>query len=71
VQAQGMLFDIMPDHKREIDDLNYLLRDALWSSQNSAPEAGAYVRRAARAFWLNNVRVRIFVSGMSVCSSLR
>src|SRR6478672_7186380 len=53
VQAQGMLFDIMPDHKREIDDLHYLLCDALWSSQNSAPEAGAYVRRAAHALWLN------------------
>jgi hypothetical protein len=66
-----MLFDVMPDHNREIDDLNYLSRDALWSSQNSAPEAGAHVRRAVRTLWLNNVRVRIFVSGMSVCSSLR
>jgi len=32
-----MLFDIMPDHNREIDDLIFLLRNALWSSQNSAP----------------------------------
>jgi hypothetical protein len=65
-----MLFDIMPDHNRETDDLNYLSRDALWSNQNSAPGAGAYVRRAVYALRLNNVRVRIVVSGMSVCSSL-
>jgi hypothetical protein len=38
VQTQGMLFDIMPVHNREIDGLEYLLRDALWSSQNSAPD---------------------------------
>jgi len=53
-KAQGMLFDIMPVHNREIDDLEYLLRDALWSSQNSAPECGAYVRHAVRALWLMN-----------------
>jgi hypothetical protein len=27
----------MPDHNREIDDRVYLLRNALWSRQNSAP----------------------------------
>jgi len=32
-----MLFDIMPDHNREIDDLDFVLRNALWSSQNSTP----------------------------------
>ncbi|MDQ2998809.1 MAG: hypothetical protein M3R61_17395 [Chloroflexota bacterium] len=49
-----MLFDIMPVHNRENDDLEYLLRDALWSSQNIAPECGAYIRHAARALWLND-----------------
>jgi len=33
--AQGMLFDIMPVHNREIDGLEYLLRDALWSSKTA------------------------------------
>jgi hypothetical protein len=31
-----MLFDTMPDHNRENDDLVNLLRNALWNSQNSA-----------------------------------
>ena len=38
VPTQGALFDIMPDHYREIDHLDYMLRNALWSSQNSAPK---------------------------------
>jgi hypothetical protein len=33
-----MLFDIMSEHNREVDDLDYLLRDALWSSSDTAPE---------------------------------
>jgi hypothetical protein len=32
-----MLFDIMPVHNREIDDLEYLLCDALWSSKTARP----------------------------------
>ena len=38
VPTQGTLFDIMPDHNREIDHLDYMLCNALWSSQNSAPK---------------------------------
>jgi hypothetical protein len=37
-QAQGMLFDITSDYNREAAELDYLLRDALWSSQNSVPD---------------------------------
>jgi hypothetical protein len=33
-----MPFDIMSDHNREVDDLDYLLRDALWSSHDAAPD---------------------------------
>ena len=43
-----MLFDIMSDHNREVDDLDYLLRDALWSSRGAAPDP-ARVLAALRA----------------------
>jgi hypothetical protein len=43
-----MLFDIMSDHDREVDDLDYLLRDALWSSRDAAPDP-ARVLAALRA----------------------
>jgi hypothetical protein len=33
-----MLFDTMSDHNREVDDLDYLLRDALSSSRDAAPD---------------------------------
>jgi hypothetical protein len=38
VQTQGLLFDIMPDHNRQVDDLDCMLHDAMWSSQDSAPD---------------------------------
>jgi hypothetical protein len=28
----------MPNHNREVDDLDIILHDALWSDQNSAPD---------------------------------
>jgi hypothetical protein len=57
-----LLFDIMPDLTREVDDLDYLLRGALWSSHNSAPDPARVFaalrtrivaeQRPVRASWL-------------------
>jgi hypothetical protein len=33
------LIPMLSDHSREADDLDYLLRDALWSSSNVAPDS--------------------------------
>lgn len=50
------------DHIREADDLDYLLRDALWSSRDSAPDPARVLaslhtriraeRRPTRVSWL-------------------
>jgi hypothetical protein len=42
------LIHTTPDISSEVDDLDYLLRDALWSSHDSAPEP-ARVLAALRA----------------------
>ena len=39
VEAQGVLIDVMSDHEREIDEVDFLLRDALRISQDAAPNA--------------------------------
>ena len=33
-----MVSDMMADHNREVDDLDYLLCDALWSNHDAAPD---------------------------------
>ena len=40
-----MPFDVMSDHYREVDDLDYLLRDALSSSRDAAPDPARVLAR--------------------------
>jgi hypothetical protein len=51
-----MLIDIMPDHNREVDDLDYLLRDALWSSDDAAPDPVRMLAGLRARIWLERQR---------------
>lgn len=39
VEAQGTLIGIMSNHNREVDEIDYILRDALRSNRDAAPNA--------------------------------